>query len=522
MFNILKTTFKIDVAYATNAFIYNIKKLPILRDLISDNLYNSSSFKAFVRFLGIFLTSARLILSRLLYFFVIYFLAALVSNDMVFSFSYVYVVFAVIGLIINNNLLNVSSKKYFSIVLFQMDAKEYMRCDFIFGLLVSFILNLVGFFFISLFINIPVLLALVLAIFSCLCRIVGEGISIAFYKKKGYLLTSNSTFLYGYLIVMLVSVFLPRFLVNIPVLIFEILFVVMAILALGFLGYIFSIKDYKLIYKKINTMRQAMNEKNASAYNRQAMVDIKDKDKTIDNKKLIGKSGYDLFNTIFFERHKEILLRSAKNFGLVSFLVIGVLIILTIVNKDVSLMISNMLENNLGYLVIIMYFINRGSIVTQAMFYNCDHAMLTYNFYREPRVLLKLFEKRLWMVVKINLIPALVIAIGIIFLLYFSSGAGLINYITIPLFIILLSVFFSVHYLVIYYLLQPFNKDLEMKKPVYSLVSGLTYFIAYILTDVKVSSLIFSISGLIFTILYIVISLILVYKFAPKTFKINN
>ena len=30
----------------------------------------------------------------------------------------------------------------------------------------------------------------------------------------------------------------------------------------------------------------------------------------IDNKKIDGKNGYDLFNTIFFERHKEILLRS--------------------------------------------------------------------------------------------------------------------------------------------------------------------------------------------------------------------
>ena len=107
-------------------------------------------------------------------------------------------------------------------------------------------------------------------------------------------------------------------------------------------------------------------------------------------------------------------------------------------------------------------------------------------------------------------------------LLILSGGTVVINYFMIPLFILLLSVFFSVHYLVIYYLLQPFNKDLEMKKASYSLVSGLTYFISYTITDLRVSSFLFSMYGLVFTIMYIIISLFLVYRFAPKTFKINN
>ena len=50
--------------------------------------------------------------------------------------------------------------------------------------------------------------------------------------------------------------------------------------------------------KKINTDKTAMNDKNSDVYMRQMMVEIKNKDKVIDEKKLTGKHGYDLFNTI--------------------------------------------------------------------------------------------------------------------------------------------------------------------------------------------------------------------------------
>ena len=92
----------------------------------------------------------------------------------------------------------------------------------------------------------------------------------------------------------------------------------------------------------------------------------------------------------------------------------------------------------------------------------------------------------------------------------------------IPLFIIILSVFFSVHYLVIYYLMQPYNKDLEIKSFSYTFVSLITYVVCYFLSDVQMSSLYFSMIGLIFTIVYIVISLRIVYRRAPFTFKINK
>ncbi len=523
MLNTLKMSFKIDTAYATNSFIYTLKKLPILKDILSDDLYSSTSLKNFIRVLGIILTSAKLILYRLLYFFIIYMIAFRIGREnLALIYAHIYVVFALIGLIINTNLLSATKKKYFSIILFQMDAKKYLCTDFVWGLILSFILNVIGFSTINYSLNIPVLLILGLSLFSSCTKIVGEAISIWFYRKKKYLLTTRYKVTFTYIAIMLVVSCLPLIEICLTKQVFIIGLILLLFLAVISVFYIRNVNDYKLIYKKLITEKLVMNEKNSEAYTRQAMVAIKDKDKQIDNKKLIGKKGYDLFNTIFFERHKEILYRSAKTFSLISAIVIVILIFLVLDINDFAFEINNILCTQIGWFVFIMYFINRGAIITQAMFYNCDHAMLTYNFYREPKILLNLFKKRLITIVKVNLMPAIIIAIGMIILLYFSGGTLIINYITIPLFIILLSIFFSVHYLVIYYLLQPFNKSLEMKKASYSLVSGLTYFISYTFSDLTIPSLYFSIGGLVFTILYIIIALFLIYKFAPKTFKINN
>ena len=121
------------------------------------------------------------------------------------------------------------------------------------------------------------------------------------------------------------------------------------------------------------------------------------------------------------------------------------------------------------------------------------------------------------MMVKVNLIPALVIGLGNSLLFYYLQFNWLII-ITSFLFIMLLSIFYSTHYLVIYYLLQPYNKKMEMRKISYSIVTIFTYVIAYVLTHLLVNSVLLSIVGVLCTLVYIGLSLFLVYSFAPRTF----
>lgn len=514
---------KIDVFYAVNSFIYTLRRLPIFRDLLTDDIYNNALLKKIIMILGFVLSSAKRILFRLLYFYVIYFISDLLcSKYLNLTFIHVYFIFYIIGLFINNKLLSASSKKYFSIILFSMDAKLYLKSNLIYDLISSILLNSLGFFVLSFFTSISFSTCLLLIVGSFLSRIVGEAFNIWFYIKNKYLFIDNNKLYFLVVCSLLLVCLLPYFGVFILDKLIFIFNCILFILAIVSIIYMNKVDDYKLIFKRINSSKAAMNKEEAKSYSRQAMVEVRDKDKVIDSKKIKGKKGYDLFNTIFFERHREILLRSAKKFA---FVLIGIytVIIFLILSKYLSKdAVSNFLLTKLSWFVLIMYFVNRGEIVTQAMFFNCDHAMLTYNFYRNPKVILGLFKKRLITVIKVNLIPTLVIAIGNMILLYLSSNdIYWLTYFSSFVFILLCSIFFSVHYLVIYYLLQPYNKDMQMKKASYSIVSLITYFVSYKLIDLVIDSLVFSILGIVFTISYIGIGLFLVYKFSYKTFKIN-
>ena len=84
----------------------------------------------------------------------------------------------------------------------------------------------------------------------------------------------------------------------------------------------------------------------------------------------------------------------------------------------------------LPWFVFVMYIINRGTVVTQSMFMNCDHSMLTYRFYKTPKVILALFKERLKTLIKIIYYQTIVISIGLPILLYITGGTdNYINYI---------------------------------------------------------------------------------------------
>ena len=444
-------------------------------------------------------------------------------NNLVKSFFHIYFILTILGMFINNKQLNTNTQKYFSICLFNMDGTKYFRANLFFQLLTSTILNTIMiYFFIDYLLSPPnIQYTLMLIILTISVRIIGEAMNIIFYKKYHYVWYTNSSIYFPIVLVLFGACFLPFIECFIPIRLMFIFTLIFAIVSVPALIYLIRLKDYKLIYKSLTKVTNVMDEKHEKDYLRQAMVEVKEKDKKIDTKILENKKGYDLFNTVFFERHKEILLRSARKWAgiaIVVYMGLGYLVLSTPKYYDAA---SLTLNKHLAIFIIIMYFINRGAIITQAMFFNCDHAMLKFNFYREPKVILELFKKRLITVIKVNLIPAFVIGVGNVSLLIITGNYNVLTVVTTFLFVIVLSIFFSVHYLVIYYLLQPFNKDMEVKKASYSIVNLIMYIVTYQFFNLVLDSLKLSVFGILFCIVYIGLSLLLVYKVAPRTFKLN-
>ena len=215
-------------------------------------------------------------------------------------------------------------------------------------------------------------------------------------------------------------------------------------------------------------------------------------------------------------------MKSAKKTAIITFLIFVGIIVGVEINSDMRTRTNELLMTMLPWFVFVMYMINRGTVVTQAMFMNCDHSMLTYRFYKTPKVILALFKERLKTLIKINLLPAIVISVGLPILLYLTGGTdNYLNYIVLFTSIIAMSIFFSIHYLVMYYLLQPYNVNIEMKSSTYSVIQWITYIVCYMFLQIKLPTLYFGISTVVFCILYSIIALVLIYKYAPKTFKLR-
>ncbi len=524
MINTLVKTLQIDLDYSVNSFIYILSKLPILKDLITNDIYKSKTIKRIVGLLGILFSVARAAFLKFMYFFIILFICyKLFPDNIVKSFFHIYFLLTILGMFINNKLLNTTKKKYFSILVFNMDATKFFRANLFWNMLTSIIMNTICIYiFVDYLLLSPTILySVILVLFTLGVRLIGEALNIVFFKKYKYVWYTNNTLYFPILVTLLGLCFLPYLNIFIPFRIIILCMVICLLLSIPALIYLLKLDDYKLIYKRLSQITNVMDSKNEKDYLKQAMVDVQKKDIKIDKSIIEKKEGYDLFNTIFFERHKEILLRSARKYAIIIAVIYVILSYLMITYEKYNSGISEFVHYRLAIFVILMFFINRGAIITQAMFFNCDHAMLRFNFYREPNTILELFKKRLLIVVKVNLLPAFIIGIGNTVLLILSNSYDLLTIITTFLYIISLSIFFSVHYLVIYYLLQPFNKDLEVKRASYSFVTMGTYIISYWLTGLILTSEVLSIFGIIFAIIYITLALLLVYKIAPRTFKLN-
>ena len=234
------------------------------------------------------------------------------------------------------------------------------------------------------------------------------------------------------------------------------------------------------------------------------------------------RKGFEYLNELFIRRHRRLLWQAAVRIAAVCFfLILGALLAFWL-QPAAAQVVNRLLMRYLPYFVFIMYAINRGTGFTQALFMNCDHSLLTYPFYKQPRMILALFQIRLREIIKVNLLPAAVIGVGLATLLYASGGTEEpLHYAVLIVSILSMSVFFSVHYLTIYYLLQPYNAATEVKSGTYQLVLSATYLVCFYLMRLEMPTMVFGLMTIAFCAGYCAVACALVYKLAPKTFRLR-
>ena len=518
------TSFKLQNTYRTNSIIYSIKQLPIIRKILPNSLYKNRGLKIFANIISILWEIISVFIGKIIYIVAMIFMAlSWYHTNQADTFIHIFTFLTFAGGVLNTYMLNPTKDKYYAIILMNINAREYGLSNYYYQL-IKLVIGFLPFTIIfGMIAGVPLWIQILLPFFVLAVKLIVMNYCIYDFKKNNKASNENlpTKFVWGFVgICLLLAYGLPAMGITINSIIF--LFVLIITILLGIYSFfkIHNFKDYRKMYKQVlNESNVYMQEIKTGT---QAIKDVSLKQIELDTNYTSNKSGFAYFHDLFVKRHKKILTEVVKKQSVVILLLIFGMIIVINFNENLKNKTNEILLVYLPYFVFIMYLINRSSSVTTSMFMNCDHSMLTYRIFRTPKVILGIFKERLKTLISINLLPAVLIGGGLALLLFLSGGTdNPINYAILFVSIIAMSIFFSVHYLVMYYLLQPYNVGTEMKSSTYKVVQGLTYFICWYMIQIKMPIFSFGIATIIFCIAYCLISLFLAYKYAPKTFKLR-
>ncbi len=533
MTNIFIHIVKLRVTCWINGFLFFLAQIPIIKKLLPKNLLGNSALKVIVAFFAYSTLFLKTILYKILYLAGFYILPIMTIDEAPLHQMLQYLFFlTLIGGVTNTKFFDPNTEKYYGVMLLRMDAKKYVLVDYLYYMFELFLGYVVGGSIVYVLFSFAqnswdlfllLLFTLVMPIYIIIVKNVFIAYKLHHYEKTGNISSENDIGKIGWLCITILLALcygLPFVGIEIPSFVTLVLFVVMLMLNVWAIKKIVYFDEYLYITKEIyqgnNNKLKMKTKKEATmkkAFSKQISVD-----QSFESK----KQGYGYFNDIFVNRHKKLLVSTSRIIAAV-ILVLGIAVIVGMfIKEEVKVGIQYLILNSTTALPFVLYFINRGQYVTQTMFMNCDSSLLHYNFYREPKTILAIFTERLKSLIGINMLPTATIAILLPVLLFLSGGTQeLWLYPVLAFMVVALSVFFSVHYLVLYYLLQPFTKELKMKSPVYSVITFLTYFICYFILDDPIPTQIFALVVIVFSVVYVPISMILVYKIASKTFKLR-
>ncbi|MGM0216157.1 hypothetical protein [Enterococcus sp. AZ109] len=233
-------------------------------------------------------------------------------------------------------------------------------------------------------------------------------------------------------------------------------------------------------------------------------------------------SGSQYLNDLLFKRYRRILTKGLY----IRLAVVGVVWLAVIVLSLLGFSREMTEANLIGLLPLLfftMYLASFGKIIVQMAFVNCDISMLYYPFYREAATILSGFTYRFKKTLFYN--GSIIAGILLIFLTFGLLNPGILSlqfYAVLLLLLFSLAVLFSFHELFIYYLLQPFTSEMEVTNPIYKIVSGVFYGIAYANLQIDVTGLSYALLVSAVSLLYIGIGLVVLWKKAPDTFRIKE
>lgn len=234
-------------------------------------------------------------------------------------------------------------------------------------------------------------------------------------------------------------------------------------------------------------------------------------------------AGISYLHALFMQRMGKELQKGIKRRLLIVAVVFGVEVIALAFfrNQTISLFPKN-LAGLLYISFILGYAIYAGEGYIKFCFYHLDRLLLKYNDYRRRDIILATLKTRFWSLIKHN-IPIFTINSAIV--LYYYLMVFPLNWLEIILIIVvqfLSMALFSLYFLYLYFLLQPFTENLKSKSATYNILVFIVYWFFYkLLKFANVMTMSFFLWILLATALFLVAGYVAVYCLAPKTFRLK-
>lgn len=537
MFNFFLKSAEYDIRTILNMALYYFRKIPVLNWLAPGSSYKNESLKKTLVFLS---PLAILIFSVFRSLFNIGILALfalwgklIISIFKEMAYRDVFLNLALVVSILEFSkcfFINNKDKSLIYYNLFKVDPRTIFIANHFINLPIKTLASFLALALVGRLAGFSLNLALSLAFLSYLASSIYNYINARLLARK--VLSESRLTKLGFLAVLLMLVaFTAMVFFNISAeFLLENFYFKLGMLVLGLLSLIGLMKfsDYSIIlndlsqdYQNITTYNDKKKEAIAKA-NKLKVEDF-EASKAHLNKNL---SGYKLLNELFFQRHRRHILKPIIMKASILAVIVLILIVLPFIpikglQEEIPADYGSLLVKRLtGILPFVSYLLFVNESIIRTMFANCDHALMQYGFYRRPKDLLKMFFLRLQKLVFWN---SLVLLPGLVFLILMNKvhSAGLEDCIILGVQFLALWVFFSVHTLFLYYIFQPYNDAQEAKSPIYFIINLAVYYVCYFTMQLGLEGPLIAPIFIGASLVYSILALVLVYKLAPKTFKVK-
>jgi hypothetical protein len=535
MLRMFSTLMAIRTSIAANLLIFYIQKLPVMGKLIKNTIYANLELKKIISVAALLLTWIGGFLLPFMYIGLLIYLPVvsigedLTKAEQLSQFIHIFTIISfVIAAVSSATILEPKREKYIAVKLMRLSPARYMKTTLAYRYTTFGIYLLPAMLLFAGLLGAAIVEAVMLTVLLALWRIVSEYLHLRLFERTGVVLIKQTAIVWSVILAGYAGAYAPLLLGAAPITDNVLLNLPLYIaIPLGGVFAAFQLARYTGYREAVDVATKRddpllnMGRMMADAQKKSVETKQSDYDTVLVGKgRLIKKEGHAYLNELFFMRHRS-LIRGPINKRLVIIGAIGV------VGVIFMLLFRGQLQEqqwNAGtiipFLVLTMYFLSVGDSLCKAMFYNCDLSLMRYSFYRSSAY--DHFRIRLGVMVKNNLLIAATLGLAITAVTAATGSEWLhLELLMVWACVISLAIFYSVHHLFMYYYLQPYSTELNVKNPLFFAVNLLVSFASGFSIIWRGPSSSFTIVIVGATLLYLIVALMLVRKHGARTFRVK-